>query len=335
MNDYLLTIAVPTYNGAKTIRDMLEFLLPQVDERVEVLVLDNCSTDETPDIVSEYQKRYPFINSIRNQENIGPDRNFLNAYQKSKGKFVLLLSDDDVLIENKLKSILDFLEANPQLALVYLETAGFYVKYQGLKSCTDYHTPIKESFVTTDKKTFIKYAQHYWGFISSFICAREKINESGDLEAYFGSYWLQSYIHILCSREKDALLGVLKGPCIAAGIYVNLNNFDTAAVNGVYYRKMLDFAVEQAGYDAKQMDQLFIRRLCMLEKRDVIKERASGLRKTSIRKLIAVSWKYPRAYIDLYPYFLLPPCLCRFIYSTYRKIRGADGEFRYNRLDSQ
>lgn len=50
MEDKLLTIAIPTYNGARTIASMLNILLPQVDERVEVLVSDNCSTDNTVEI---------------------------------------------------------------------------------------------------------------------------------------------------------------------------------------------------------------------------------------------------------------------------------------------
>ena len=51
-NEKLLTIAIPTYNGAKTIANMLEILLPQCDERVEVLISDNASTDNTKLLIS-------------------------------------------------------------------------------------------------------------------------------------------------------------------------------------------------------------------------------------------------------------------------------------------
>ena len=50
----LLTIAVPTFNGSRTIRNMLDILLPQVDSRVELIVIDNCSTDDTPQIIRNY-----------------------------------------------------------------------------------------------------------------------------------------------------------------------------------------------------------------------------------------------------------------------------------------
>ena len=41
----LLTIAIPTYNGARTIGNMLDILLPQINDQVEVVIVDNCSTD--------------------------------------------------------------------------------------------------------------------------------------------------------------------------------------------------------------------------------------------------------------------------------------------------
>ncbi len=43
--DYLLTIAVPTYNGEKTIQNLLDLLLPQCVNDIELLISDNCSTD--------------------------------------------------------------------------------------------------------------------------------------------------------------------------------------------------------------------------------------------------------------------------------------------------
>ena len=69
----LLSIVIPTYNGSKTIRNMMDLLLPQVTDEVEVIVSDNCSIDGTDIIIKEYQKEYSFLKCIRNQKNIGPD----------------------------------------------------------------------------------------------------------------------------------------------------------------------------------------------------------------------------------------------------------------------
>mgnify|MGYP002436757548 len=52
-NQPVLTIAIPIYNGERTIKNMLDILMPQCNEKIEVLVSDNCSTDSTPNIIKE------------------------------------------------------------------------------------------------------------------------------------------------------------------------------------------------------------------------------------------------------------------------------------------
>ena len=331
MDNPILTIAVPTYNGSKTIEDMLDILLPQVDERIEVLISDNCSTDSIPQIIKKYKESYPQIRYIRNKTNIGPDANFLNALNMAQGKYVLLLSDDDILIEKSLVNILDFLENNQDLTLVYLHTVGFHNKYTGVENCIRPGREVEKNICTKDKKAFMEYAGFYWGFMSSFICSKACVDRINNPEDFFGTYWLQSYIHILCSADNEAKLGVVKGPCIAAGAYINLANFDTSLVDGVYYRKMLDFAVEKAGYDKKQLDELYINRLCILGKRAVIKEKAAGIRKTNVKRLFDCTKKYPKAWIRLYPCLIIPAPICKVVITSYRKFRKADGNIRINR----
>ncbi len=326
----ILTIAIPTYNGQKTIRNTFDSVLKQYDERVEILVVDNCSNDGTPIIIEEYLARYPFIRSIRNENNIGPDRNFLKAMQNSRGKYVLLLSDDDIMIENTLKRIVDFLEKK-DMGLVYLHTVSFHENYSGVENCVKPGRDVPKDICTTERSIFMKYAAHYWGFMSSFICSTDRVKNIQDAEQYFGTYWLQSYIHILCVSNPEDKLGVIHGPCIGAGAYLNVSNFDTSLVDGVFYKKMLNFAVEKGHFDEGQLKKLFINRICIQGKRAVIKERASGIKKTSIKRLFRCTYMYPKAWIALYPFFLVPNFLCKFIMKQYRSYRRVSGEMRINR----
>ena len=212
----LLTIAVPTYNGAKTIRNMLDILLPQVDNRVEIIICDNASTDDTGDIIEEYVQKYPFIQNIRNEKNIGPDSNFLLCMTMAKGKYTLLLSDDDILVENSLKDILDFLEENEDMGLIYLNAVGFYEEYKDVDSCIRYQKAIYDDkmFVTDDRKRFMDYAGRMWGFLSCFICLTNAIGSIENMDQYKKTNWLQSYIHILCADYGDKRLGVISQPVI-------------------------------------------------------------------------------------------------------------------------
>ena len=65
-----------------------------------MLVLDNASPDETPAVVAQAQADFPHVplRYVRRPENIGPDANFTDALTQARGKFLYLLSDDDVLL---------------------------------------------------------------------------------------------------------------------------------------------------------------------------------------------------------------------------------------------
>ena len=172
-NEYLLTIAVPTYNGSKTIGNMLDVLLPQVTEDVELFVIDNCSTDNTSQIITNYQKEYPFIQYYANKRNIGADGNFLLCMNKARGKYIYLLSDDDILTENSLQRILQFMKNSPDMGLIYLGTGNFRCKYENAESCEAPRMDPQKSICTQDKRIFMDYAKYFWGFVSSFIILRE------------------------------------------------------------------------------------------------------------------------------------------------------------------
>ena len=98
-NQPVLTIAIPIYNGERTIKNMLDILMPQCNEKIEVLVSDNCSTDSTPNIIKEYQNKWGNISYWCNETNLKTDRNCIKCLQKAKGKYTWLMSDDDIIME--------------------------------------------------------------------------------------------------------------------------------------------------------------------------------------------------------------------------------------------
>lgn len=116
MENKLLTICIPTYKRAKELDYSLscfERELKTVDASLlEFFISDNCSPDNTGEVVDKYIKKgLPIIYS-RNDTNIGPDNNFLKCFYAAKSKYLWLLGDDDYLLEGKLKVILDILQTN-------------------------------------------------------------------------------------------------------------------------------------------------------------------------------------------------------------------------------
>jgi glycosyltransferase involved in cell wall biosynthesis len=126
----LLTIAIPTYNRANYLRGSLTTLFDQlIDEpNVELIISDNASTDETPAVIEEFQKRGLALRYLRNEVNIGLDGNFLQCYEQSAGKYLWLLGDDDVLLPEALGRILPWLAAN-DYSLLCLCVFPFHTDY--------------------------------------------------------------------------------------------------------------------------------------------------------------------------------------------------------------
>lgn len=333
MEQPILTIAIPTYNGAKTIRDMMDRLLEQYDPRVEILVSDNHSTDDTPAIIQHYMKEHPYIKYHRNGTNIGADANFLQCMRMANGRHIYLLSDDDILIENALKGILDYLEKYPDVGLLYLNSVAFHGHYTGVDNCMRlaYAVEPETDLYTSDKVIFMNCAARFWGFMSSFIISKEKFDAINNPEQYYGTYWIQSYIHILCCSKPTDKVGVIKRPSMAAGIYLDVNNFDSGLVNGTNYKKMVDFAIRIGGFNKRQMRKLYLWHLIYLSSHGIIKEKAAGVKKTSYKCLFKLTYMYPSAWFKLYPTFLLPGWLCRWTMSIYRKKKNISANVQLSR----
>jgi glycosyltransferase involved in cell wall biosynthesis len=122
----LLTIAVPTYNRSFFLNELLSCLFEQCrsNPRVELLVSDNASTDETPGIVTAYMDRGLQIQYLRNISNIGADANFMQCFERARGKYVWLIGDDDVVVPGAIGKIVSYLEAS-EYSLIYVNSYSF------------------------------------------------------------------------------------------------------------------------------------------------------------------------------------------------------------------
>ena len=124
----ILTIAIPTFNRAAYLAQNLAQLQSEVkmvsEKDVEILVSDNCSTDLTHSVVDDACEAGLRIRYVRNSENVGWGRNFAQCFNLARGKYVLLLGDDDLLVDGALALLLDRL-ARREYGVVCLRAYGF------------------------------------------------------------------------------------------------------------------------------------------------------------------------------------------------------------------
>lgn len=114
-----VSILLPTYNGARFIARAVENAKKQTFRDFELLVIDDGSTDATPEIIKKLSQRDVRIRYIRNEKNLGIQRALNRGLREALGEYIARLDDDDVwLDEEKLKSQVEFLDSHPDYVLL-------------------------------------------------------------------------------------------------------------------------------------------------------------------------------------------------------------------------
>ncbi|MEL6651926.1 MAG: glycosyltransferase family 2 protein [Bacteroidota bacterium] len=99
----LISVAIPTYNGGKRILHALASLQRQDYDNLEIIVSDNCSTDDTRAIVEYQATQDPRIRYFRHERNLGASYNFDFGLKQARGKYFIWMSDDDQLTDGALR----------------------------------------------------------------------------------------------------------------------------------------------------------------------------------------------------------------------------------------
>ena len=112
-----ISVCIPTFNYGRYLRDAVESVLAQTRGDLELVVVDNCSTDDTPQIVQEFMARDRRVRYVRNDVNVGPQRNLSRCIEVAEGEIVNVLCADDVLEPTAIEKLARPLEERPDLAL--------------------------------------------------------------------------------------------------------------------------------------------------------------------------------------------------------------------------
>lgn len=113
----LISVCIPVFNGERYIRECIESVLQQTENKFELLVVDNCSTDYTLEIVAYYNDSR--INVFKNSYNLGLIGNFNRCIELAQGEYVVILPHDDLLLPTMLATFSKIMISDPQIGLIY------------------------------------------------------------------------------------------------------------------------------------------------------------------------------------------------------------------------
>ena len=113
-----VSICIPNFNGAGYIREAIDSVLQQEYQDFEIVIVDNCSTDQTAAVVKEFSSRYENIRFFGNEENIGLAGNLNKCLEHARGEYIKYLCVDDLLLPGCLEQMAAVLDEHSTVTLV-------------------------------------------------------------------------------------------------------------------------------------------------------------------------------------------------------------------------
>lgn len=140
MNLPLVTVIIPVRNGEQFIAQAIESILSQALADLELILVDDASTDRTPDIIQSYSG--PRLRVLRNLRRMGVSASRNRALAESHAPYVAFLDADDIAYSHRLEKQIGFLENHPEVAMVgshldYIDAEGhlLYSERPGQRPC--------------------------------------------------------------------------------------------------------------------------------------------------------------------------------------------------------
>ncbi|MFV7234933.1 glycosyltransferase family 2 protein [Flavobacterium sp. ZB4R12] len=298
-NKIILTIGIPVYNGEAFIEDTIKSIhVPkEIEDRVEIIVSDNCSTDKTTEIV----KGFSFVKYLKNIENVGYDRNLQNIFLKASGKYVWTIAADDIITsESAINKIINLIETNPKVALIHVggnqELNNEYNFYNG------------ENFLIDSK--------FQSGGVSSNIIKRETWLNSNP-SSFFDSGWIHFGVIMNIVNSFESI--VIKNKLIDENPRsASLNkSWDSKGSSLVVMLNLIKLFrnMNQLNYSKKVQKEAKLIIKSSYPK-EIIKAKAKGLKVNLnlIFDFISCYRSFPSFWIIDFPALVSPRWLCQYIY---------------------
>ncbi len=183
-----LSIVIPTYNRAEYLKKCLNSVLANDYQNLEILVCDNASEDNTLKIINSFNDTR--LKYLRNEKNIGPERNVLKLLQNASGEYIFFLTDDDLLNENAILETIKIINRYPYVGII-LSALNILDDKTG-KLLKDYTFYNSDNLFQPGKDALL--AMFNAGHVLSRITIRREIIDIDGYKRYIGSLYPQMYL---------------------------------------------------------------------------------------------------------------------------------------------
>lgn len=320
-NEVFLSIAIPTYNRSEFLKETLNSIIPQVVDGVEIVVSSNASTDQTDAVMQDYVNRFPFIRYVRSDINRGIDANIHRCTLESRGKYVHLMSDDDIVLPGTVAHLLDTIGRNPDAGFLFFNIQSFSGEFnENILGLSIFRAD--NDILFADKNKFIDYIWVFATFMSSFVFLKETWEKVSDKEKYIGTDIYLSYVLFEQLNSCTNSLFIAR-PSIAVRAQYTGSYRIFYAFAYQWSNLLLNRAIE-IGYEKKTMRRVFNRTIILDLLARVYFIRSgrvkSRIDKQSLYYIFTSTYSFPSAWLLLYPSLVMPSKLTKLLLMMCQKI---------------
>jgi len=239
MIDIKLSICIPTYNFGAFIGETLTGVISQATDEVEIIVVDGASTDNTEDIVRDFQRRFPALSYHRLARRGGIDNDLAQTVELARGDYCWLMSSDDVPVAGAIRRMLQELSSGDDIYLCNRTECDreLHPLWTHPLLAGD---AVDHTFIFAGPRDFVEYLSQarligaLFSYISSLVVKRERWNAVAPDKKFMSS----NYAH--AARLFSILLQGGRMRYIREPLVFCRGENDSFAKNGVVHRFLID-----------------------------------------------------------------------------------------------
>ena len=168
-----VSVCLPTYNRAHYLSDTINSVLGQTFEDFELVVVDNCSTDATPDVVAAFDD--PRVRYVRHDANIGHYRNMNRGLALCRGEYACIVHDDDVYAPEFLARESDMLDRHSHVGMVHCAVYEVDPDRRPIRL----HRVFRRTRIAEGRREFVRYLGGHDVSCSTVMCRLELWRRAG------------------------------------------------------------------------------------------------------------------------------------------------------------
>ena len=132
-NSPTISVVMPVYNRQKYVAEAIDSILVQTYKDFEFIIVDDCSTDQTLNIILTYKKKDQRIRIIKNNQNLGIAISRNKGIDLAQGKYIAFMDSDDISLPERFEKQIEFMDKNPEISVLgtqceYIDLEGNFIR---------------------------------------------------------------------------------------------------------------------------------------------------------------------------------------------------------------